>query len=176
MDIPQDAEILFYEGLHGCLQTEDIDLTRFVDLKVGVAPVVNLEWIQKIHRDTHQRGYTTGKVVDTILRRMYDYVHYVIPQFEQTDINFQRVPIVDTSNPLIARDIPTADESITVIRFRKPELFRVDFPYLLQMLQGSWMSRRNTIVIPGGKTGLAMELIITPILRRIMEDRNCMIR
>jgi len=175
-EVPKDADILFYEGLHGCLKTEDIDLVQHVDLKVGVAPVINLEWIQKIHRDTHLRGYSAGTVVDTILRRMDDYVHYVVPQFEHTDINFQRVPVVDTSNPLIARDIPTADESLTVIRFRKPELFRVDFPYLLQMLQGSWMSRRNTIVIPGGKTGLAMELIITPILRRIMEDRDYLIR
>ncbi|MBN2751796.1 MAG: phosphoribulokinase [Rhodospirillaceae bacterium] len=173
-EVPPESELLFYEGLHGCLQAEGIDLTQYVDLKVGVAPVINLEWIQKIHRDTHIRGYSEEAVVDTILRRMDDYVRYVIPQFELTDINFQRVPIVDTSNPLIARDIPTADESLTVIRFRQPDLIRVDFAYLLQMLQGSWMSRRNTIIVPGGKTGLAMELIITPILRRIMADRRCL--
>lgn len=172
--IPRGTEILFYEGLHGCLKTETVDLCQYVDLKVGVAPVINLEWIQKIHRDTHYRGYSEEAVVDTILRRMDDYVRYVIPQFEATDINFQRVPVVDTSNPLIARDIPTADESLTVIRFRQPELLRVDFPYLLQMLQGSWMSRRNTIVVPGGKTGLAMEMALTPILRRIVEDRRCL--
>jgi len=172
--IPRGTDLLFYEGLHGCLKTDGIDLCQYVDLKVGVAPVINLEWIQKIHRDTHIRGYSEEAVVDTILRRMDDYVRYVIPQFEATDINFQRVPIVDTSNPLIARDIPTADESLTVIRFRQPELFRVDFPYLLQMLHGSWMSRRNTIVVPGGKTGLAMEMALTPILRRIAEDRRCL--
>ena len=172
--IPRGTDLLFYEGLHGCLKTDGIDLCQYVDLKVGVAPVINLEWIQKIHRDTHIRGYSEEAVVDTILRRMDDYVRYVIPQFEATDINFQRVPIVDTSNPLIARDIPTADESLTVIRFRQPELFRVDFPNLLQMLQGSWMSRRNTIVVPGGKTGLAMETALTPILRRIAEDRRCL--
>ncbi len=172
--IPRGTDLLFYEGLHGCLKTETVDLCQYVDLKVGVAPVINLEWIQKIHRDTHYRGYSEEAVVDTILRRMDDYVRYVIPQFEATDINFQRVPVVDTSNPLIARDIPTADESLTVIRFRQPELLRVDFPYLLQMLQGSWMSRRNTIVVPGGKTGLAMEMALTPILRRIVEDRRCL--
>jgi phosphoribulokinase len=172
--VPRGTDLLFYEGLHGCLKTETVDLCQYVDLKVGVAPVINLEWIQKIHRDTHIRGYSEEAVVDTILRRMDDYVRYVIPQFEATDINFQRVPVVDTSNPLIARDIPTADESLTVIRFRQPELLRVDFPYLLQMLQGSWMSRRNTIVVPGGKTGLAMEMALTPILRRIVEDRRCL--
>jgi phosphoribulokinase len=170
------TELLFYEGLHGCLRAGEIDLTQYVDLKVGVSPVINLEWIQKIHRDTHVRGYSEEAVVDTILRRMDDYVRYVIPQFEATDINFQRVPIVDTSNPLIARDIPTADESLTIIRFRQPELFRINFPYLLQMLHGSWMTRRNTIAVPGGKTGLAMEIVITPILRRIAEDRRCLIR
>jgi len=174
-DLPPNTDLMFYEGLHGCLVTDTINLAQYADLKVGVAPVINLEWIQKIHRDTRTRGYSEESVVDTILRRMDDYVHYVIPQFQATDINFQRVPVVDTSNPLIAKDIPDPDEILTVIRFRQPELFRVDFPYLLQMLQGSWMSRRNTIVVPGGKTGLAMELIVTPILRRIMDGRRCML-
>ncbi|TAN72938.1 MAG: phosphoribulokinase [Magnetospirillum sp.] len=171
-DIPEDTDCLFYEGLHGCVATKDVNVAQHADLKIGVVPVINLEWIQKIHRDTRQRGYSEEAVMDTILRRMHDYVHYVVPQFKLTDINFQRVPIVDTSDPIIARDIPTADESLVVIRFRKPDRFRVDFPFLLQMLKDSWMSRRNTIVVPGGKMGLAMELILTPILRRIMEDRR----
>ncbi|MBV5325480.1 MAG: phosphoribulokinase [Rhodospirillaceae bacterium] len=151
---------------------ENIPVAQHADLKIGVVPVLNLEWIQKIHRDTNQRGYSEEAVMETILRRMHDYVHYIVPQFKLTDINFQRVPVVDTSDPIIARDIPTADESLVVIRFRKPDRFRVDFPFLLQMLKDSWMSRRNTIVVPGGKMGLAMELILTPILRRIMEDRR----
>jgi phosphoribulokinase len=170
--LPDDTDCLFYEGLHGCIVTKDNNVAQHADLKIGVVPVINLEWIQKIHRDTSQRGYSEEVVMDTILRRMHDYVHFIVPQFKLTDINFQRVPIVDTSDPIIARDIPTADESLVVIRFRKPDRFRVDFPFLLQMLKGSWMSRRNTIVVPGGKMGLAMELILTPILRRIMEDRR----
>ncbi|KAF0138755.1 MAG: phosphoribulokinase [Rhodospirillaceae bacterium] len=137
-----------------------------------MVPVINLEWIQKIHRDTNERGYSEQTVMDTILRRMYDYVHYIVPQFKTTDVNFQRVPVVDTSDPIIARDIPTADESLVVIRFRKPEKFGVDFLYLLQMLHNSWMSRRNTIVIPSGKMGLAMELILTPILRHMMTEQR----
>lgn len=103
---------------------------------------------------------------------MHDYVHFITPQFSNTDINFQRVPTVDTSNPFIARDIPTADESFIVIRFRDPAKFEVDFPYLLAMLQGSFMSRRNTIVVPGGKMGFAMEIILAPIIDELMGRRR----
>jgi len=166
------TDLLFYEGLHGCItvKNENIDISRYVDLKIGVVPVINLEWIQKIHRDTSQRGYSEEAVMETILRRMHDYVHYIMPQFKHSDINFQRVPVVDTSDPIIARDIPTADESLVVIRFSDPEKFEVDFPYLLRMLHNSWMSRRNSIVVPAGKMGLAMELILTPILRLLLKE------
>jgi phosphoribulokinase len=138
---------------------------------IGVVPIVNLEWIQKIHRDTAERGYSAEAVTDTILRRMYDYVHYITPQFSRTDINFQRVPTVDTSNPFIARDIPTPDESFVVIRFRDPKKFSVDFPYLLAMIDDSFMSRRNSIVVPGGKMGMAMEIILTPIMEQMIINR-----
>jgi phosphoribulokinase len=170
--LPANTDLLFYEGLHGAVCTSLINVAQYADLKIGVVPVINLEWIQKIHRDTQLRGYSEKEVMATILRRMHDYVHYIVPQFKLTDINFQRVPVVDTSDPIIARDIPTLDESLVVIRFKKPDRFKIDFPYLLQMIKDSWMSRRNTIVVPGGKMGLAMELIMTPILRRIMEDRR----
>ncbi len=171
-DFPDGSDLLFYEGLHGCLVTGCVNLPRYVDLKIGVVPVVNLEWIQKIHRDTQMRGYSEEAVIETILRRMHDYVHYIVPQFQHTDINFQRVPVVDTSDPIIARDIPTPDESLVVIRFKSPDKFAVDFPFLLQMLNGSWMSRRNTLVVPGGKMGLAMEMILGPILHQILLDRK----
>jgi len=170
-DIPDGTDLLFYEGLHGGIITGDVNAAQYVDLKIGVVPVINLEWIQKIHRDTSQRGYSEEAVMDTILRRMHDYVHYIIPQFKSSDINFQRVPIVDTSDPIIARDIPTPDESLVVIRFRDPDDFGIEFPYLLQMIHNSWMSRRNSIVVPGGKMGLAMELILEPILRHMMAGK-----
>lgn len=165
-----DTDLLFYEGLHGCVKTGDIDLARHVDLKIGVVPIINLEWIQKIHRDTRDRGYSKEAVSDVILRRMHDYVHYICPQFGETDINFQRVPVVDTSNPFIARDIPSAGESMTVIRFRNPR--GIDFPYLLSMIESSFMSRANTIVVPGGKMDLAMQLILTPMILRLMDIRR----
>jgi phosphoribulokinase len=163
-DLPRNTDLLFYEGLHGGVVTENVNVAQHVDLLVGVTPIVNLEWIQKIHRDSAERGYPTDAIVDTILRRMHDYVRYITPQFSRTDINFQRVPTVDTSNPFVARDIPTADESFVVIRFRDPKKFNVDFPYLLSMIHDSLMSRPNVMVVPGAKMGFAMEIILTPII------------
>jgi phosphoribulokinase len=169
-DLPPDTDLLFYEGLHGAVVHGDVDVARHVDLLIGVVPVINLEWIQKLHRDKSKRGYTTEAVTDTILRRMPDYVHFITPQFSRTHVNFQRIPVVDTSNPFIARHIPTADESMLVIRFARPQ--GIDFPYLLSMLSGSFMSRANTIVCPGGKMDLAMQLIFTPMIWRLMERRK----
>ncbi len=171
-EIEPNTDLLFYEGLHGLVKTADVDMTRYVDLKVGVVPVVNLEWIQKIRRDSGERGYREDEVVDSILRRMPDYVNFITPQFSQTDINFQRVATVDTSNPFIARDIPTLDESFVVIRFRKPDIRSTDFSNLLSMINGSFMSRRNTIVVPGGKMGMAMEIILTPIICDLLQRRE----
>lgn len=168
--LPPDTDLLFYEGLHGAVVTDTVDVARYGDLRIGVVPVINLEWIQKLQRDKVGRGYTTEAVTETILRRMPDYVNYVCPQFTHTDVNFQRVPVVDTSNPFIARTIPTADESMLIIRFRNPH--GIDFPYLLSMLHDSFMSRPNTIVCPGGKMDLAMQLIFTPMILRLMERRR----
>ncbi len=168
-DIQPGSDLMFYEGLHGGVATDEVDVAAQVDLLVGVVPSVNLEWIQKIHRDNAERGYTEKVIVDTILRRMHDYVYYITSQFSRTDINFQRIATVDTSNPFIARDIPTPDESFIVIRFKDPKKFNTDFPYLLNMIPNSFMSRRNTIVVPGGKMGMAMELILTPIIHDMIE-------
>lgn len=164
------SDLLFYEGLHGGVTTEHVDVAGLVDLLIGVVPVINLEWIQKIHRDRSTRGYSTEAVTDVILRRMHDYVHFICPQFTRTHINFQRVPVVDTSNPFISSTIPTADESLTVIRFADPK--GIDFPYLLSMLHDSFMSRANTLVVPGGKMELAMRLIFTPMIMRLIERRH----
>jgi phosphoribulokinase len=171
-DIPLGTDLLFYEGLHGLVKTDDADVAQHVDLGIGVVPIVNLEWIQKIHRDNAERGYSAEATVETIMRRMPDYINYITPQFTLTDINFQRVSTVDTSNPFIARDIPTPDESFVIIRFKDPRKLDIDFPYLLAMLQGSFMSRRNTLVVPGGKMGFAMEVILAPIIERMMDERN----
>jgi phosphoribulokinase len=169
-DIAPGSDLMFYEGLHGAYVDDRIDVARHVDLLVGVVPIINLEWIQKLHRDKKTRGYTQEAVVDTILRRMPDYVNHIVPQFGVTHVNFQRVPTVDTSNPFIARDIPSADESMIIIRFANPK--GIDFPYLLSMLHDSWMTRPNTIICPGGKMGLAMQLIFTPMILRLMDVKK----
>jgi phosphoribulokinase len=166
-DLPAKTDLLFYEGLHGAVVTGDVNVARHADLLVGVVPTINLEWIQKLHRDKVARGYTSEAVVDTILRRMPDYVNYICPQFSRTHVNFQRVPIVDTSNPFVSRDVPSADESMLVIRFSNSK--GIDFQYLLSMLHDSMMSRPNTIVCPGGKMGLAMQLIFTPMILRLVD-------
>ena len=168
-DVPP-SDILYYEGLHGAVVHDKIDVARYPDLLIGVVPVINLEWIQKLHRDRSMRGYSTEAVMDTVLRRMHDYTHYICPQFSRTHVNLQRVPTVDTSNPFIARSIPSADESFVVIRFRDPK--GIDFRYLLSMLHDSFMSRANTIVVPGGKMELAIEIIFTPFVWRILERKQ----
>ena len=167
---PEPTDLLFYEGLHGAVVTDAIDVAQYADMKIGVVPVINLEWIQKLHRDRSTRGYSTEAVTDTILRRMPDYINYICPQFTQTDINFQRVPTVDTSNPFVSRWIPTADESMVVIRFRNPR--GIDFPYLLSMIDGSFMSRANSIVIHGAKLDIAMQLILTPMIMQLIDRRR----
>ena len=164
------SDLLFYEGLHGGVVTESADVAQYADLLVGVVPTINLEWIQKLQRDKRTRGHSQEAIVDTILRRMPDYVNYIVPQFSRTHINFQRVPIVDTSNPFIAREIPTLDESMLVIRFANAK--GIDFSYLLAMLHDSFMSRPNTIVCPGGKMGLAMQLIFTPMIWQLMDRKK----
>ncbi|MEQ1768766.1 MAG: phosphoribulokinase [Devosia sp.] len=166
----EPSDLLFYEGLFGSAVTETANVAKHADLRIGVVPVINLEWIQKIHRDKATRGYSAEAVMDTILRRMPDYVRYITPQFSRTQINFQRVPVVDTSNPFIARWIPTADESMLVIRFADPR--GIDFLYLLSMIHDSFMSRANTIVMPGNKLDLAMQLILTPLILQLTERKR----
>ena len=169
-DMAAGTDLLFYEGLHGAYKDDKHDLVKHVDLMIGVVPVINLEWIQKLHRDKNTRGYSQEAVVETILRRMPDYVNHMCPQFSRTHVNFQRVPTVDTSNPFIAMDIPTPDESMLVIRFADPK--GIDFQYLLSMLHGSMMTRPNNIVCPGSKMSLAMQMIFTPMILRLMDKKN----
>lgn len=169
-EIPYGTDLMIYEGLHGAAVTEKVNIARYADLKIGVVPVINLEWIQKIHRDKQERGYSAEAITDVILRRMPDYVKCICPQFTETDINFQRIPTVDTSNPFVARWIPTPDESMVVIRFKNPR--SIDFSYLQSMIQQSFMSRANSIVIPGGKLDLAMQLILTPMILQLMERKR----
>jgi phosphoribulokinase len=190
--LPANSDLLIYEGLHGGVMSgtwtrrnmsashnpvvierrrantaKGVDIAQYVDFLIGVVPVVNLEWIQKIHRDLHIKGIAAEETTTTILRRLRDYISFMTPQFSLTDINFQRVPLVDTSNPFISRDVPSPSESMLVCRFREPA--RYNFPQMLKLFEGAFMSRPNTLVIPGGKLRMALEVICTP---RIMEMIN----
>jgi len=169
-ELGADTDLLFYEGLHGGVITKQNNVAQYVDLLIGMVPIVNLEWIQKIIRDTQQRGHTREAVTASIVRSMEDYINFITPQFSNTHVNFQRVPTVDTSNPFSAQAIPSLDESFVVIRFRDSS--NINFPYYLKMIAGAFMSRVNTLVVPGGKMGLAMELILTPLIRDLMLKRN----
>ncbi len=170
--IEEDTGLLFYEGLHGGIVTDTVNVAQHVDLLIGVTPIINLEWMQKIHRDRSIRGYTAEDATKLIMDRMYDYTHYITPQFSRTDINFQRVPTIDTSNPFASHYIPTNDESFSVIHIRNLEKIQVDFRYLLEMLEGSFMSSPDTIVVPAGKKVFAMQLILTPLLRKLIAQKS----
>jgi len=170
--LPENTDLLFYEGLHGGVVTDSVNIAGYVDLLIGVAPIINLEWIQKIHRDKAVRGYTSENATKMILSRMHDYVHYITPQFSRTDINFQRVPTVDTSNPFAATEIPSNEESFSVIHIRNMEKIQADFRFLLGMLEGSFMSTPDTLVVPSGKKILAMQFILSPVIRQLMQAKR----
>lgn len=171
-DLPKNTDLLFYEGLHGAVITDNVNVHQYVDLTIGVTPIINLEWMQKIQRDKEYRGYSPEDATELILSRMHDYTHYITPQFSRTDINFQRVPTVDTSNPFATRKVPTNDESFVVIHIRNQEKIKVDFQDLLKMLDGSFMTTPNTIVVSAGKMIFAMQLITNPLIQDLMKSKK----
>jgi len=170
--IAPGTDVLFYEGLHGGLVTEEYDLASYTDLLVGVTPVINLEWIQKISRDAAERGYKPEDVTTMILRRMPDYVNYITPQFSRTDVNFQRVPLVDTSNPFVVRDIPSAQQTLAVVHFNDSSRLPVTLEVFREKLAGSFVSGARTLVVPGALMYDAMEVILSPALERLASLRR----
>jgi len=192
LPLADGSELLFYEGLHGAVvanswtrrkmsvshnpkivierrqarNNKAVDVAQYADLLIGVVPAMNLEWIQKIHQDTHARCQSHGGASEGILQRLQDYIYFMVPQFSLTDINFQRMPIVDTSNPFDNRRVPTEDESIIVVRFREPRKY--DFPQMLERIDGAFMSRSNTMVIKGGQLQLALDVICSPIIENLL--------
>lgn len=187
-DVPEGTDLLFYEGMHGGVvantwtrrkmseshnlqvkkerrndnRETGVDVAKYVDLLIGVVPAINLEWIQKIHRDVYFSKKSQDEVTATILSRLQDYIHFIVPQFSITDINFQRMPVVDTSNPFVSREVPTESESIIVIRFREPAKY--DFPHILKRIDGAFMSRANTMVVHGGQMQHALDVICAPMI------------
>jgi phosphoribulokinase len=174
--IPKDTDVLFYEGLHGGYAGEEADIASLMDLLIGVVPVINLEWIQKIRRDTEQRGHDPEAVTATILRRMPDYVTHIVPQFSRTDVNFQRVPLVDTSNPFTVREIPSPEESLIVIHFNEKTRIRADMDGLARAIKGAFRSNDKTLVVPGTAMERSMELILTPAIETLAHNHRRLLK
>lgn len=165
-----DSELMVYYGLHGAVKTDTLDLAQYPDLMIGVVPNVNLEWMQRIRRD-NARGYSMDEIKEITLDRMHAYANVVTPQFTRTHINFQMVPVVDTSDPFNLTGFPEDEECALVIHFQR--LPHTDFIPLLQQLEGAEMTRRDTMLIPGELKSKAIRLILTPLIRDLVNgSRN----
>lgn len=169
--LPDGTDLLFYEGLFGGYVGEEANIAQHMDLLIGVAPTVNLEWIQKLRRDIDERGYLPEDVTSTILRRMPDYVNHIAPQFSRTDVNFQRVPLVDTSNPFVVREIPTQQESLVVIHFNEHSRLQTELDQYLA-IPGAFKSNATTLVVPGVQTARAIEAILGPAIVALAQRRR----
>ncbi|MCC6202539.1 MAG: phosphoribulokinase [Gammaproteobacteria bacterium] len=174
--LPPDTDLLLYEGLHGGLVTGTIDIASQVDLLIGVVPIINLEWIQKIHRDRAVRGYSAEDATQAILRRMADYVHYICPQFSRTDVNFQRVPLIDTSNPFVADVIPGGEECLLVIHLRNQARLGIGAGQLRRSLSGARLSGPDTLHVPATEYQRAVELVCGPAIERLIQRRRALRR
>jgi phosphoribulokinase len=161
-----DSDLLLYRGLHGAALVDDIDISQYPDLSIGIAPNANLEWMAKIQHETRQREVSLDEVKRGLLNRLHDYVHHITPQFMRTHVNFQLIPLVDTSDPFAAEPVPTADECYLIIHFC--DKYWPNFQPLLKDIPGAFMSRRNTMVVPSSKMLMAIELVLMPIIRDLI--------
>ncbi len=167
-ELPKNTDLLMYEGLHGGVVTKSVNVAQWVDLLVGVVPCINIEWMQKIWRDCRDRLYTPEQVSDVILERLPDYIKYIAPQFDRTHINFHRIPLIDTGNPFSfgnPKHVPTPTESMVVISARKVD---IDLAPLIENIEGAKCSNEHTIVIPGESMLKAMNLLLLPIIKKMV--------
>lgn len=186
---PLNADCLFYEGMHGGVVAETwtrrksdnsddvlndrrstkidgVNVAQYVDLLIGVVPAINLEWIQRIHHDQITHKQSAEQVTVSILEQLQDYIYFIVPQFSITDINFQRMPVVDTSNPFDLQAVPTEKESIVVISFKEPSKY--DIENYLQRIDGAFVSGRQSLVIPGGQMKHALDIICAPLIENLV--------
>jgi len=180
-EIEEDTDIMFYEGLHGAVKRMDhgpkegmYDVAQHVDLGIGVAPVVNIEWMQKIYRDTSERPYSVDQVRDTIMERMDDYIEYIVPQFHRTCVNFQRIPLVDTSDPFSTQTEaapmgPAPEDSLIITHVRHDE---VDLSTIVDKIEGAWLQNDHTMICSGTQMVDAMDIIMTPIIQKLIAEKR----
>lgn len=181
-DLPENTDILFYEGLHGMVKRMDhgpeegkYDVSQHVDLGIGVAPVVNIEWMQKIYRDTSERPYSVGQVRDVIMERMDDYIEYIVPQFHRTHVNFQRIPLVDTSDPFstqteVAPMGPAPEDSLIITHVRHKDI--EDLSTIVDQIEGAWLQNETTMICSGTQMVKAMDIIMTPIIQNLIAKKR----
>ena len=169
--LPENTDLLFYEGLHGAVVTDKVNVAQHADLKIGVVPVINLEWIQKLHRDRSARGYSDrgrdrhDPAAHARLRELHlPAVHRDRHQLPARADGRHLEPVHRALDPDAGR-IDGGDPLLQNPR-------GIDFPYLLSMIPHSFMSRANSIVIPGGKLDLAMQLILTPLILQLIERKQ----
>jgi len=186
----EKSDCLFYEGMHGGVvaetwtrrksentdaviedrrsaKTNGVNAAQYVDLLIGVVPAVNLEWIQRIQHDQLNRKQSAEQVTVNILEQLQDYIYFIVPQFSITDINFQRMPVVDTSNPFEHQPVPTEKESIIVVSFKEPD--KHDLDSYLQRIEGAFISRRKSLVVPGGQMAHALDIICAPLIESLIQ-------
>ncbi len=111
-------DILLYEGLHGGFKDDKINISKYVDLLIGITPSINLEWVQKCHRYLVIRGYSKNEVKKLIIKRLPDYLEYICPQFSRTDANLERIPLVDLADPFKTKSIPADKNSIYMLSIK----------------------------------------------------------
>ena len=180
--IEEGTDIMFYEGLHGAVKRMDHgpaegmhDVSQHVDLGIGVAPVVNIEWMQKIYRDTSERPYTVEQVRDTIMERMDDYMEVIVPQFHRTHVNFQRIPLVDTSDPFstqteVAPMGPAPEDSLIITHVRHKDV--EDLSLIVDQIEGAWLQNETTMICSGTQMVKAMDIIMTPIIQDLIAKKR----
>ncbi|MBT3186988.1 MAG: phosphoribulokinase [Candidatus Thioglobus sp.] len=170
-DVESGTDLMFYEGLHGGVKTDNADVAGQVDLLVGVVPSVNIEWIQKIYRDTSERPYTPEQVTEIILDRMPDYAEFITPQFDNTHINFHRIPLVDTSNPFSGQSVPSPEDSLVVTSIR---IDGVDLQSVADKLPAeamAFLQNDKTLVYKGNFMVDVMNYLLTPIIDKLMTSK-----
>jgi phosphoribulokinase len=147
-----------------------VDVGRHVDLCVGVVPIINLEWIQKLHRDKAQRGYSTEAVMDTILRRMPDYINYICPQFSTDARQFPARADGRHLESVHCPGYPVARRKHAGDPFRQSRRASTSLPaeHAARLVHVAPEHHR----LPGGKMGLAMQIIFTPMIMQLMDKKR----
>jgi len=190
-ECPNESDCLFYEGMHGGVVAQTwtrrksdsndasvkdrrrsnangVNVAQYVDLLIGVVPAINLEWIQRIKHDQLSRKHSAEQVTVNIIEQLQDYIYFIVPQFSLTDINFQRMPVVDTSNPFEEQSVPTEKESVVVVSFREPE--KHDLQKYKERIEGAFFSTRRNLVIPGGQLPHALDVICAPMIEALIAE------